>query len=216
MWAALVWNWGSGLPAASAASSSPALWPPAHTLLSKKNAHILLYQKKMPTSSYLKKNAQTLLLLCKNCECCPCYSLFKSHNVNINIVVDNLDNFWQSWPFLTNFDLLTILTNLEIDKLDNFENLELFDNFWQSLQFWIFLTSFKKFWDLSQFLTKFTIFDNFRQLWIFTIETICTIFYSFDNIFFTILIIVKTILKTCDIWDTDNWLQFWQYLSPHN
>ena len=25
----------------------------------------------------------------KNCECCPCHSLFKGHNVNVNIVVLN-------------------------------------------------------------------------------------------------------------------------------
>ena len=60
---------------------------------------------------------------------------------------------------------------------------------------------------------NFTIFDNVEIFWQFgqfsTILTICWQFLQFLTIVFTILTIEKTILETCDIWDTDynsdNW-----------
>ena len=70
------------------------------------------------------------------------------------------------------------------------------DNFWQ------FLTIFDNFWQF--FFTILTIVDNFdnsdkREFY----------FDNLDNSFFSILTIEKTILETCDIWDTDynsaNW-----------
>ena len=93
--------------------------------------------------------------------------------------------------------------------------LTIFDNFDHFQQSW-------------QFLTILTIFDNLNNFWkfwqILTILTIFTIVYYFYNvnifynwrqlttiqtIAFAILTIEKTILETCDIWDTDynsdNW-----------
>ena len=93
---------------------------------------------------------------------------------------------------------------LYICILDNFDNLNIcltiltsFWQFWPFLQLFTILTILTFFWQFLQFLT---VFDNFWQLTtIFTIQTIS----------FAILTIEKTILETCDIWDTDynsdNW-----------
>ena len=78
--------------------------------------------------------------------------------------------------------------------------LTIFDNFYIFWQFSKKFTNFDNFWI---FLTIFDNFDNFDNFWqlttIFTIQTIA----------FAILTIEKTILETCDIWDTDynsdNW-----------
>ena len=77
-----------------------------------------------------------------------------------------------------------------------------FDNLNNFLQFWNFLTIltiFTIFYNFDNF-NFFYNFDNFLQLTtVFTIQTIA----------FAILTIEKTILETCDIWDTDynsdNW-----------
>ena len=78
--------------------------------------------------------------------------------------------------------MLTILTILTI-----FKNL---DNFWQFWQIWTILTIF------------FYNFDNFNFFYNLELMTI-------QKIAFAILTIEKTILETCDIWNTDynsdNW-----------
>ena len=63
--------------------------------------------------------------------------------------------------------------------------------------------------DLTNILTFFEILTNFEIFWqIATILTILTIL-TIQAIAFAILTIEKTILETCDIWDTDynsdNW-----------
>ena len=69
--------------------------------------------------------------------------------------------------------------------------LTIFENCWQ------FLTTIVDNFDKIDNADNFDIFDNFDNF--FTIQTIA----------FTILTIEKTILETCDIWDTDydsdNW-----------
>ena len=79
-----------------------------------------------------------------------------------------------------------------------FRNVDIFFyNLWHLFLIWQFLYNF------GIFFTIFTIFYNFYNFWqlttIFTIQTIA----------FAILTIEKTILETCDIWDTDynsdNW-----------
>ena len=179
--------------------------------------------KKMPTSSYLKKK-------CPN----PPSSLQELWMLSLLLFIQKSQCkyqycCWQSWQFLT---ILTIF-----DKFWPFDNFDKFGN-WQVGQFWEFgivwqfltifailnfFDIFQKIWQFWEFLRFVTIFDKVYNFWQFS--TIMN-FYNWDNlyhfftvltiVFFTILIIVKTILKTCDIWDTDNWLQFWQSLSPHN
>ena len=97
-------------------------------------------------------------------------------------IFDNFDHFQQSWQFLT---ILTIFDNL--------------NNFWQIWQILTILTIFTIFYNFNNFNIFYNV-DNWRQLTtIFTIQTIA----------FAILTIEKTILETCDIWDTDynsdNW-----------
>ena len=96
-------------------------------------------------------------------------------------ILDNFDNFLQ---------FLRVLTFLTI-----FRVFTIFDNFWQ-------------FWQILTIMTIFTIltFLTFLQFWQFL--TIDNNFHNseseFQTIAFAILTIEKTILETCDIWDTDH------------
>ena len=95
-------------------------------------------------------------------------------------------------------DLNNILTNLTI--FDKFHKI-----FWQIWQFLTNETIFDKcdnFWQSWQFLTNLTIFDKFDNFWqIWQIFNFCLIL--------KMLTTFKTILETCNIWDTDynsdNW-----------
>ena len=98
--------------------------------------------------------------------------------------------------------------------------LTIFDNFNLFQQSWQFLIISDNFQQSQQFLTIFTKFynsDNFHNF-----DNLNIFFYNFDNftnfwqlkniftiqiIAFAMLTIEKTILETCDIWDTDsdNW-----------
>ena len=137
-------------------------------------------------------------------------------------IFDSLDNFCEFWQFLTIFDnfqlswqFMTIYDNF-LTILTIFNNL---DNFWQCWQFSTILTIFEivyKIWQFWPFLQVFTIltiltfvynFDNWRQF-----RQLLLPFWQFltiQTIAFAILTIEKTILETCDIWDTDynsdNW-----------
>ena len=81
--------------------------------------------------------------------------------------------------------------------------LTIFDNFDYVEQSWQFLTILTIFDNLNNFLQFWQFWPFFLQFWqfltIFTIQTIAL----------AILTIEKTILETCDIWDTDynsdNW-----------
>ena len=112
--------------------------------------------------------------------------------MTILTILTNFDNFQQCWQFST---ILTIFNNL--------------DNFWQFGQFSTILTifdnvdQFLQFWPFYNFdnVDFFYNFYNWRQLTtIFTIQTIA----------FAILTIEKTILETCDIWDTDYNSENWE------
>ena len=95
----------------------------------------------------------------------------------------------------------------------------IFCHFWQ---FWHFFDNILEFWwFLTFFLTILTIFDNFDHFWQFM--TTETLFKNFDNIEnwhnFWQCWKSKTVLETCDIWDTDyNYenLNSWQSLLPDN
>ena len=121
--------------------------------------------------------------------------------------------FWQFLKILTIFDnFLTILINETIETIFKFFwtiflwqfliFLSIFDNFWQFWQFWHI------FWQIWQFFL--TILTN-ETIFFWQFLTIFDNFYKWDNSdnFLTILTIEKTVLETCDIWDTDynsyNW-----------
>ena len=108
---------------------------------------------------------------------------------------------------LTN--ILTMLTN--------------FDFFLQILQFFTMLTILTKLRNFENFVffLILRIFEFFSsQFWDFlTIDTTCIIVYNFHNNLF--LPIAKTILETCNIWDTGynsvNWeREFWKSLWSNN
>ena len=93
------------------------------------------------------------------------------------------------------------------DNFDHFNNL---DNFWQFWQFSTILIifdnfdNFLQFWPFLQFFLQFWQFNICLQFWqLTTILTIQTIAFAF-------LTIEKTILETCDIWNTDYNSENWE------
>ena len=131
-------------------------------------------------------------------------------------------NFEMLWKFWQVAILATLTTLTNFGNFLHFWTIltivwQLFDDFWQLFEnFWQFFSyNFYIMWQFLQFWTNLSILDKLVNFWQFL-----------DNSgqFWTILTsetIERTVLETCDIWDTDcnsdDWEpEFWQSFLPDN